>query len=317
MLEHFKNEQPVAYRIMKNAIKSNRLSHAYLIEANGYSKKNELGLAFAKFLLCENHHTKLDENEFCPVCSQEDSTNILDIKIIKPDGLWIKKEQLETLQHQFETKSFTNSKKIYIIENAESLNSASSNSILKFLEEPEEGIVAILIVDNLYRLLPTIVSRCQAIHLNNDFIKENIGDPLVYLQNLSILTCLDEKEEAIWKDKIEHLFAFALYFETNGEETLLHLAKLWTPFFSTKEEFQIGLDILLYIYKDALNKSCDRPLEVFHQNLSQIQKIQSNNTIVQLCDKINIIRETKESILYNLNLNLLMDKFILSLKEVK
>ena len=73
-------------------------------------------------------------------------------------------------------------KLIYIIDPAEKLNPASANTILKFLEEPPEGIVAILITENKYNVLETIVSRCQCLSLVNDLeieITEEINEFVV------------------------------------------------------------------------------------------------------------------------------------------
>ena len=50
---------------------------------------------------------------------------------------------------------------LFIIYNAEKLNTSSANTILKFLEEPEENIIAVLTTDNRYQVLDTILSRCQ------------------------------------------------------------------------------------------------------------------------------------------------------------
>ena len=89
--------------------------------------------------------------------------------------------QLDILQKKFETKALESDKRVYIINYADKMNSSSANSILKFLEEPEPDIIAILIADNRYQLLDTIVSRCQLINLvninmiNYDTTLENIN----------------------------------------------------------------------------------------------------------------------------------------------
>ena len=57
---------------------------------------------------------------------------------------------------------------IYIIKNCEKLNSSSANCILKFLEEPEDDIIAILLTDNINMVLPTIKSRCQILNFKNN-----------------------------------------------------------------------------------------------------------------------------------------------------
>ena len=91
-----------------------------------------------------------------------------EIKIINPDGLWIKKEQLDEIQKEFSTKAVFGTKKIYIINEADKMNSSAANSILKFLEEPVPNIIAILVTNNIYQLLDTIISRCQVISLRKN-----------------------------------------------------------------------------------------------------------------------------------------------------
>jgi DNA polymerase-3 subunit delta' len=49
------------------------------------------------------------------------------------------------------------------------LNGSSANSLLKFLEEPSEGIVGILITDNIRGIHPTIKSRCTVFNFNYEF----------------------------------------------------------------------------------------------------------------------------------------------------
>ena len=56
MLEEFITEQPLAYRLIRNSIIKKKISHAYLFEANGYSRSLDIAIAFAKYLLCFNHY---------------------------------------------------------------------------------------------------------------------------------------------------------------------------------------------------------------------------------------------------------------------
>lgn len=309
MLGDFENSQKIAYKIAKNTVIKNKLSHAYLIESNGYSKKIEFALSFAKYLLCPNHHLTIP-NEYCNICSKEDINNILDIKIIKPDGMWIKKSQLENLQEEFGKKAIDGNKKIYIITDADKLNASSANSILKFLEEPEEGIIAILLVDNLYQVLPTIVSRCQIIHLKNDIINKNLNTIDIIIQNnISYL----EKEKLI--EKIKQIINFIKYFETNKKDILLHMTK-YNLLFENKEMVIDSLELIIYFYKDVLNYLCERNLEIYNDYEEEIEKISKKNTITNLCDKINIINDYKEKMKLNLNTNLMLDNMIDDLEEV-
>lgn len=316
MLEEYVEDQPIAYKIMKNTIVKDRLSHAYIIESNGYSRKNELALAFSKYLICPFHHTSLLETETCHICSTIDTQNLVDLKIIRPDGMWIKKNQMDDLQKEFGKKSLEGNKRIYIVESADMFNISSSNSILKFLEEPEEDIVAILVVDNLYQLIPTIISRCQIINLKGDIYQEKVLNTTQKLAQLFQINIDLEKNKEILIEKINKIVSFVTYFEKTPQSIHLHLQKLWFQTYSSKEDMQLGLEMMIYLYKDILNKLCEREIEIFDGYKTNIAEIVDSNTIDTICDKINIIVEIKDSIKMNLNLNLVMDKLIAKLKEV-
>lgn len=306
MLDEYKNEQTVAYRIFINAIKKNKLSHAYLIEANGYSKKNEFAYSFAKYILCKEHHTSLEEQEKCDFCKRSNE-NQTDIKVIKPDGLMIKKKQMEDLRFEFSKKSIDSEKKVYIIQDADKLNTSSANAILKFLEEPEEGIIAILIVDNMYQLLDTIISRCQVINLTNEEIRkyDTFEEKIQFL--------LGQNIDQEW---IQSITDFSLYLEKNKISTVAHLQTLWNKKMNTKESSLIGMELLLWLYKDCLNKKINRDIEIFDSYEQKITEICKLNTEKSLCTKIGILLEIKENILYNANTSLSMDMLVKKFSEV-
>ena len=165
MLDGYKNSQPIAYQILKNAIINDKCSHAYLIETGGFYDTFNFVMSFVKSLLCPKTKLTKDNCGNCHQCEVIDSGNFPEIEIIEPDGLWIKKEQLQNLQKEFNTKALIGNKRIYIIKQADRLNKSSANSILKFLEEPDNNLVAILITDNIYNVLSTIRSRCQVLRL--------------------------------------------------------------------------------------------------------------------------------------------------------
>lgn len=116
-----------------------------------------------------------------------------DIKVIFPDGNVIKKQQILNLQEEFFASSVTNKKRIYIISNAAKLNKSSANTLLKFLEEPPEGVVAFLLVKNRYNVISTISSRCILIALNNE--KEDI---IIDEQTIEMLKKLEEEKKSFF-----------------------------------------------------------------------------------------------------------------------
>lgn len=157
-----------------NMISFNKISHAFLIEVNNYDEDFDCILDFVKKILSLNE----DKNKISALI---DSGNYPDLKIIEPDGNVIRKNQLIRLQEEFRSKSFLNNKLIYIIKEADKLNDSSGNTILKFLEEPENDIIAILVTTNRYKVIDTILSRCQILSLQDDNINYVISDNILDL----------------------------------------------------------------------------------------------------------------------------------------
>ena len=149
-------------------IEKNKISHAYLLEINNYEEDLSYVYSFIKMILC---NVKYEDLDTCRnnIINLIDSNNYPDLYVIKPDGSTIKKAQLLNLQKEYSNKSLLNNKRIYIIEECEKMNQSSANTILKFLEEPEDDVIAILIADNRYHVIETIISRCQIISLKDSF----------------------------------------------------------------------------------------------------------------------------------------------------
>ena len=168
------NEQSEFFEFISSEIVNNRISHAYLIESFDYENIDVLITEFLKFLLCSNKVNNHDCD--CKTCHLIQEKQYPDIRYISADGSFIKKEQLLNLMSDFKGKSILDNKQIYVIEDATKLNTSSANTMLKFLEEPEENIIAILIANNKYKVIDTILSRCQVISLNDNKVKEYDDD---------------------------------------------------------------------------------------------------------------------------------------------
>ena len=311
MLDDFISDQAIAYKIFKNSIIKNKLSHAYLINTNGYHKGFDFAKAFAKYLLCPNNETGSHE---CSVCHLIDNNSYSEFKVIEADGLWIKKEQTDELQEMFSMKSLSG-RKVYIINGVENLNISASNSILKFLEEPEEGIVAILITDNIYKVLGTIVSRCQVINLNNVQVKSddmllNVGNQL-YNDSDKINEFVNDSESI---NKIGHVIDFIEYLYSNKLDTLVYINKYWNDFFKGKDDYLFAFNIMIMFYSDVINYKMgnDIILSDFKSNIEKFSELDYN-----IINKIlNLIMEVREDLYSNVNLNLLMDKFIIKMEAI-
>ena len=161
-------------------IKNNKISHAYLFEISNYEEDLVFIYDFIKMILTNLEYKDIKSSDN-PIISLVDNNNYPDIKVIEPDGSTIKKNQLLELQKDYNNKSLLDGKRIYIIKNAEKLNAASANTMLKFLEEPEEDIIAFLVTNNRYHVIETILSRCQILNLKDDNFDFEIDDQIIEL----------------------------------------------------------------------------------------------------------------------------------------
>ena len=243
MLEEYKIEQPLAYKILSNAINNNKCSHAYLFDTKNYSKSKELVLSFAKKILCGKNHKTKEEMEKCHICSNIDKNIYSELKIITKDGLWIKKEQLLDLQNAFMTKGVESNNKVYIIEDVDCLNKASANSILKFLEEPQEGIIALLMTNNIHKLLDTILSRCQIINLKSD-VKNSLIEQINFSNELTT-----EEEQELINNTLDFIYAL----DQKKLTTLVYTKELFTDKFNSKDKIEVFYEIMLLFYEEAIN----------------------------------------------------------------
>ena len=314
MLDDFKDKQQIVYKILTTSVKKEEFSHAYLFETNSYPEASNLINAFVKTLLCPQKKTNRENCGNCHQCEVIETGNFPEIKIINPDGLWIKKEQLKELQSEFNEKAIIGNRRIYIINHADRLNTQASNSILKFLEEPEEGIIAILKTENIYNILETIRSRCQIIRFKN--IPEKSDNPLETIKSI-LYGNRENSEEIINKEdtdiKISKVIDFIKYYENNHMGTILYMNKLWHDNIKSKDDMLDAFDVMIMYYKDILNLKIGKKLEVFIEN-SDLNKIKEKNTIEDLYNKINTIFQKKNYIKNNANTKLLMDKLIIDLE---
>jgi DNA polymerase-3 subunit delta' len=266
-----------------------------------------------------------DECHQCSICHRIDNNNFTELKIIKPDGLWIKKDQLIELQEEFRMKSLEGNKKVYIIDGAEKLNSQAANSILKFLEEPEPNIIALLITSDVHNVLPTIVSRCQVVSLkgsddgeSSDINFDSISNKtlikigkLYYKDSASLISFVNDAKSVA---KLDAIVLFIKKYEAMKFDVIIEIKKLWTDHFTEKDDYLWALEIMSLVYKDVLNMLYGRTLEVFDFYKETITFIAEHNKVNDIIGKLQKILSTSEKVKYNINLNLLMDKLIIDME---
>lgn len=152
--------QEIAKRMLQNSLRRNRLSHAYIFHGPVGTSRKRTAIALAQAIFCEQRTD--DACGECLECRKVEHGNHPDLFVLEPDGTSIKIDQIRELQKEFAYRtSATDGKKIYVMEQAEKMTVQAANALLKFLEEPNSQVVAILITENGHALLPTIQSRAQ------------------------------------------------------------------------------------------------------------------------------------------------------------
>lgn len=153
--------QDRAKALLRNALASDRIAHAYLFAGPPGSGRMEMAGAFAQALFCETGGSGACGQ--CLECRKVLHGNHPDLHVVKPDGSAVKIEQIRGLQRELSYRSAGAGYKVYIIESAETMTTQAANSLLKFLEEPPSPVVAILIAPGAQAVLPTILSRTQLV----------------------------------------------------------------------------------------------------------------------------------------------------------
>ncbi len=149
---------------MQNAIKTEKLSHAYIISGPEGSGKKMLANTFAQTIMCEDRKdvgNMLESCRECHSCKQAESGTHPDIRIItheKPKTIGIDDIREQVCDDVY-IKPYSDHK-IYIIPDGEMMTVQAQNAILKTLEEPPAYAVIIILTSNIDAFLPTILSRC-------------------------------------------------------------------------------------------------------------------------------------------------------------
>ena len=307
MLEKYCFEQENITKILMHSIRSNKLSQAYLFVCDDINYLYNYAKEFVKEIIKTSN---LDDDILNNIYRRIDKDEYTELKIVETSGNYIKKEQLIDLQNSVLNKPVEANKIIYIIKNAEKLNSSSANSILKFLEEPEDDIIAILLTNNLNLIMPTIKSRCQILNFKN--VKSNIdGNIKKY-----ILPEYIEKSEEELDSLINSITDVIFSIEKKGINTFIYSKNLLWDKFSTNEDILILLNFMLYVYMDSLHKKMHKNIKYMENYIELLEFVEKNNEINKIITKINKIEDFKLNLKMNVNSKLLFDKIIIELSEV-
>lgn len=147
-----------------------RMAHALLVSGEKGCGKQFLLEGFAKKVLCQEKQTYACGQ--CKSCALFAAGTHPDYALLQPDGKNIKIDQIRAVIEHLSQTSHLGGMKVVMLAPAEAMNTASANALLKCLEEPTPNTLIVLISHSAHRLLPTIRSRCQSIHLTKPALNE-------------------------------------------------------------------------------------------------------------------------------------------------
>ena len=260
-------------------------SHAYLFNTNTLELLYPYVKEFVKEIILGKEYDL--SNETTSIISyQIDNDEFDDLYVVNPKTININTEEINKLMSYMNKKSLrSNGKRVYIIYGFERLSNDVSNKILKFLEEPNENIYAILMTENVDKILSTIISRCQVLNItldDNELDFERINQLKSFFNKL-----IKENNKMI------------AYEYDYFADSLLDRIKLYDDF-----------SILEKIISATINKQYNCNYGDIY--VSELLLEFSKNRLINI---LNITNKLKCLIKNNINLNLLLDRYIIEITE--
>lgn len=170
--------QEYIVKTIKNAIKTNRLSHAYLFCGPRGTGKTSLAKLFAKTINCTSDGDRpCGECENCQQLAKNTHPDVIELDAASNNSV----ENIRNITENVKYPPIFGKYKIYIIDEVHMLSTSAFNALLKTLEEPPANVIFILATTDPQKIIPTVLSRCQRYNfskLSSDKMKERIIDIL-------------------------------------------------------------------------------------------------------------------------------------------
>ena len=261
-------------------------SHAYLFKVNSLKLAYPYIKEFAKMIILEdNYESTLPE--YKDISYKIDNDEFDDLYIVNPDTIGINTSEISKLLEYMETKSIRNNgRRVYIINGIERMTRDVSNKILKFLEEPSDNIYALLVTENYEKNLSTIISRCQVLSFN--------------------FVCEEKKDDKLInvKDFISNLIECKY-------NMIAYEYKYLQNELTNRAEFYDFFELLEKMFSENLNKKYN-----CSYNDLYICSCLENYSVEDIIKMLNITNNLKCLVKGNINLNLLVDRYIIEITEV-
>lgn len=313
---------------LENAIRLNKVSHAYIINGERSSGKEFIAKTFAAALQCENRNDT-EPCEECHSCKQAQSGNHPDIIFIsheKPNTISVDDIRSQ-INGDVAIKPYSGPKKIYIMNEGEKMTVQAQNALLKTLEEPPEYAVIIILTSNVNAFLPTIISRCVVLNMKpvkdaqiKQFLMEEMEIPS-YKADVCVAFArgnvgkarLLAKSEEFDKVKEEAITLLKYIGDMEIHEIVAAIKKI------NEYKFDVNdyMDILSIWYRDVLlfKATHDANHLIFREEIQYIRKVADKSTYEGIETIIDALEKSKQRLNANVNFDLTMELLLLTIKE--
>jgi len=311
---------------LQNAIRMNKVSHAYLISGEEGSGKKMLADIFASALLCEEN--AVEPCGGCKSCMQAQSGNQPDIIYVTHEKLTIGVDDIRTQVNQtIDIKPYQGKYKVYIIEDADKMTEAAQNALLKTIEEPPAYAVIILLAAKTEPLLKTILSRCVLLALRpvdsgriKTLLMEQYAVP-DYMAELAAAFSGGVTGRAIrfaasedfmaHKDEVLHLVKYI------DEMPVSEIMEAVKELAAKKELADEYFDLVLLWYRDVLlfKAKTDPNNVIYKDEISCIKRQANTRTFENLAEIIEAIEIFKQRIRANVNFDTALELLLQAIKE--
>lgn len=270
---------------LKNAIKENKIAHAYLFAGPRGTGKTTIAKILAKALNCESDIPPCGTCDNCKSISEGQHPDVIEIDAASNNGV----DEVRDLIDKVKYAPINGKYKVYIIDEVHMMTTGAFNALLKTLEEPPVHAIFILATTEPHKVIPTIISRCQRF----DFKKvedHDIVDRLEYV--------LDEEKMEYEK---EALYTIAKLAEGGMRDALSILEQCLAYNNSLTVEHINEVYGLLSMYnkinfiKRLLSKDIKNVLELLEQMLSSSIDIKRLTfDIIDILKDVIIYKNTKD-----------------------
>ena len=312
---------------MQNAIRSNKVSHAYILAGDKGSGKRLLSTLFAMALQCAEH--RAEPCQVCPSCRKALSGN-------HPDILYVTHEKISSISvedirsqlvNDVGIRPYESPYKIYIIDEASKMTPQAQNALLKTLEEPPSYAVILLLADNPEALLPTILSRCVMLRLNpvsdkemKAFLMDQLHVP-DYQAEIEAAFARGNigraKEIAQTSDFMEMVENVIHQMKRSKEMEVCEMVDAVKAFSADKQSIHDYLDLYAMWFRDVLLFKATREIDslLFRQEVGAIRSRAAVSSYEGLEQILEAIRVAGDRLRANVNFELTMELLFLTMKE--